>query len=201
VTDARHPQFGKSREGGRVCFDHDVHRKRRCFHKTADERLIDHAWGEQAVGTSLCINVGAIERGADQGLVVRLCWFLEEDVGPCIDEHGNACITGGSAGAGNTFRLLIDITQRPIPGKTVFEVATDSSRKRGTVASSWPMVATTARAFFASSSEEEGVRFAHLEELAGERRGPRLVELRAGVEDDGREARAGPDADVNAGVD
>jgi hypothetical protein len=40
---------------------------------------------------------------------VGRCRFLEED-SPCIDEQGNACITGGSTGGGNPFRLFTDIT-------------------------------------------------------------------------------------------
>jgi hypothetical protein len=93
----------------------------------ADERFIDHAWDEQAVRAGFCKYSGAIQCGADHGFVVGRCRFLEEDVSPCIDEQGNACITGGATGGGNPFRLFIDITQRSIPGETVLEVATDGA--------------------------------------------------------------------------
>jgi len=74
------PSSASFAAGGVASPCHDVHRKRRGFHHTGYQPLVDQAGHEQTVGTRVGIEPAAFNRRLDHALVVLLRCGLEEDV-------------------------------------------------------------------------------------------------------------------------
>lgn len=111
--------------------DQDIDRQGRRLRQLCDQSQVGQPRDEQAIRTRPCIGFGPLKRFCNEGCVMFVLRYLDEDVGSCVYKERNVCRISLLASMSYPINLVLCFPEGTALRKAVFQVAADSTSLDG----------------------------------------------------------------------